>query len=366
MSDLLFVTWDGGGNVPPATAIARELQQRGHTVRFLGHATQRSALVDAGFEFVEPTRARPFSSLDPNSPLTMMSTFGDRGIGHDLLAELAARPADLVVVDCLMFGAMAAAAEAGVRFAVLEHLYDGFYQRGILGGPMSLNLRLRGLRPVRTLAAAEARILTTLPSLDPVAPSSGLHQVGPVVAVRPRVAADPVVLVSLSTYRFSRMRENLQQVVDATRDLPARVVVTTGPAIDPATITAPEGVEVHRYVPHVELFGSTTLFVGHGGHGSTMQALAHDVPMVLMPMDRLTDQPLVARSIAASGAGTAVRKGTRTEALAPLLADALADALGDGPHRRAAARLGAEVRLRPGASRGADVAEELAGRPVRA
>ena len=25
MSDILFVTWDGGGNVPPATALAHEL-----------------------------------------------------------------------------------------------------------------------------------------------------------------------------------------------------------------------------------------------------------------------------------------------------------------------------------------------------
>ena len=37
MADLLFVTWDGGGNVPPATAIARELARRGHTVRFVGN-----------------------------------------------------------------------------------------------------------------------------------------------------------------------------------------------------------------------------------------------------------------------------------------------------------------------------------------
>jgi hypothetical protein len=37
MSEILFVTWDGGGNVPPATGIATELAARGHAVRFLGH-----------------------------------------------------------------------------------------------------------------------------------------------------------------------------------------------------------------------------------------------------------------------------------------------------------------------------------------
>ena len=34
MSEILFVTWDGGGNVPPALGIATELAARGHTVRF--------------------------------------------------------------------------------------------------------------------------------------------------------------------------------------------------------------------------------------------------------------------------------------------------------------------------------------------
>ena len=44
MADILFVTWDGGGNVPPALGIAAELQARGHAVRVLGHAGQQPSL----------------------------------------------------------------------------------------------------------------------------------------------------------------------------------------------------------------------------------------------------------------------------------------------------------------------------------
>ncbi len=44
MADILFVTWDGGGNVPPALGIARELQAQGHAVRFLGHEIQAQEL----------------------------------------------------------------------------------------------------------------------------------------------------------------------------------------------------------------------------------------------------------------------------------------------------------------------------------
>ena len=63
------------------------------------------------------------------------------------------------------------------------------------------------------------------------------------------------------------MQRSLQNVVDATAGLDARVVVTTGPAVDPDGAARPGHVEVHRFVPHVELMPSATLLVGHGGHG---------------------------------------------------------------------------------------------------
>lgn len=357
MAEILFVTWDGGGNVPPATGIASELQRRGHSVRFLGHAGQEEALVAAGFEFVRPTQARHFSALDANSPFTLMATFGDRGLGRDLLAAVAARPVDLVVIDCVMIGALHAAREAGLRYVVLEHLYDSFYRRGILRGPMGLNLWLRRLRPQAALDAAAMRLVTTVPVLDqiPTHPAN-LRHVGPVVNVGARVAGAPTVLVSLSTYAFANMQRSLQAIVDAASALDARVVVTTGPAIAPEAIRAPSHVEVHRFVPHVELMPSASLFVGHGGHGSTMQALAHDLPMVLMPMDSMTDQLTVARSIADAGAARVVKKKATAAQLAPVLAEMLAD----GPHRAAARRLGSEVRKMPGAVLGADALDELA------
>jgi UDP:flavonoid glycosyltransferase YjiC (YdhE family) len=356
MSEVLFVTWDGGGNVPPALAVARELRARGHAVRVLGHARQEAAVTAAGFEFVRPRHARDFSGLRPHSPLAMIAAFTDPGMGRDLVEAVRRRPTDLVIVDCLMFGAMHAAREAGLRYAVLEHLYDGYYRR-CLSGPLGLSVRLRGLRPHRALDAAGARILTSLPQLDPVpsAPAN-LRQVGPVVTWAPPGRTDrQTVLVSLSTFGFARMTAALQRIVDATRDLAARVVVTTGPAVAPEEIHAPRHVEVHRFVPHVELMPGASLVVGHGGHGTTMQALAHDLPLVVMPMDRLTDQPVVGRTLADAGAARVVGKGDSAEALAPVLAEML----GEGPHRAAAARLGAAIRALPGARLAAEAVEQL-------
>jgi UDP:flavonoid glycosyltransferase YjiC (YdhE family) len=277
-------------------------------------------------------------------------------MGRDLLDAVARRPADLVVIDCLMFGALDAARRAGLRYAVLEHFYDGYYERGCLRGPLGLSLRLRRLAPRRALQGALARVVTSVPELDPAAsaaPWRGLTYVGPVVDVRPRIAAEPAVLVSLSTFSFPGMRRSLQNVADATRDLGVRVVVTTGHAVDPAELRVAPHVEVHRFVPHVELMPHVSLLIGHGGHGTTMQALAHDLPVLVMPMGKETDQPMVGRSVAAAGAGRVLAKTAPPAAIAATAADLLAD----GPHRAAAARLGTAIRSRPGTTGGADALE---------
>ena len=48
MSQIAFVTWNGGGNLGPALPIARELRRRDHRAAFLGQETQRPAIEAAG------------------------------------------------------------------------------------------------------------------------------------------------------------------------------------------------------------------------------------------------------------------------------------------------------------------------------
>ena len=113
MSTILFATWDGGGNVPPAVAIASELRRRGHTIRFLGHESQREQLTGAGLAFSAYDGVRPHRSADANSAFRLVSMFVDRQLGRAVLAELDAEPADLVVVDCLLLPGLRACADAG-------------------------------------------------------------------------------------------------------------------------------------------------------------------------------------------------------------------------------------------------------------
>jgi UDP:flavonoid glycosyltransferase YjiC (YdhE family) len=98
-----------------------------------------------------------------------------------------------------------------------------------------------------------------------------------------------------------------------------------------------------------------SVVVGHGGHATTMTALAHDLPLLVLPMDSKSDQPYIGRAIQRAGAGrTMSRRSSSTKIRAAV--EAL---LADGPHREAAARLGAAVRALPGATTGADLIESL-------
>ena len=357
MSNILLVTWDGGGNVPPALGIATELRSRGHAVRVLGHAGQAANVGGSGFEFTAYPTARRFDAVEANSPIAVIATFGDRALGRDVLDELRRRPADVVVVDCMLVGAMAALDDAGVPYVVLQHLYDAFLTGGWLKGPIGLGLRVKLLRPKARLDRARHRLVASLPALDPAhgeGQSPNVVYTGPVVDGTPAQADEPTVLVSLSTYHYAGMTQVMQNVLDAVAPLPARVVVTTGPVLDPDALRPAVNTELHRWVTHAELMPQVSLVVGHGGHATTMAALAHDLPLLVLPMHSMLDQPIVGRSVEAAGAGRMLPKKSTPDQLRPVIERLL----GDGPHRSAAARLGHAIRESRGAATAADLVEQ--------
>ena len=44
---------------------------------------------------------------------------------------------------------------------------------------------------------------------------------------------------------------------------------------------------------HDEIMPSASLVVGHGGHSTTRRALAHGVPLLIVPIHRILDQPMI-------------------------------------------------------------------------
>lgn len=366
MGTVLIVTWDGGGNVDPALGIAAELMRRGHNVRVLGHPQQRGKIEGASFAFQPFTHAPLWPAHPPArgilGDMSMVTkVFTDRGIGEDMLAAVDQHHPDVVLIDCLLFGALRAADRAGLPYATLVHTLYSQQSKQWSGGLPAVLTRLHGMGVAELWQHSTAVVVTTIPEIDQCGTlPDNIHFTGPVwpetvPAPATPAAGDPLVLVSLSTLYQDGQQKALQAILDALADLPVRALVTTGPSIDPAVLRAPANAHVERFVPHTQVMPDATLVVGHGGHGTTMLALAHDLPLVILPMFERADQPEIGRTIQRLGAARTLRK----TASAAAIRAAIQQMLPEGPHREAARALGRKLRQRNGAVEGADALERL-------
>jgi UDP:flavonoid glycosyltransferase YjiC (YdhE family) len=129
-----------------------------------------------------------------------------------------------------------------------------------------------------------------------------------------------------------------------------RMVVVTGPRIDPETVAPAPGLEVHGWVPDLyRLLAACDLGITHGGLTTTMELTANRRPFLFVPLRRHFEQNLhVPHRLGRYRAGR--RMGW--DELAP---DQLASAI--------AAEIGREVDYRPvgagGAARAAGMLAEL-------
>src|SRR4030081_1787583 len=106
MRRFTFVTWDGGGNVPPAVGIAQELMARGNEVRFLGYIPQRTAIEARGLPFSALARSGKFDLYeervpDRRLPAIIRNVWACPEHLNDIPDDLAAHPADVLVIDFL-------------------------------------------------------------------------------------------------------------------------------------------------------------------------------------------------------------------------------------------------------------------------
>lgn len=380
MTRFAFVTWDGGGNVPPAVGIAQELIERGHDVVFLGYEVQRSSFEE---------RSLPFQALPGSGGFDIYSTAvpAERIAGlianvwasaahvGEVAAAAAAVSADILVIDFSMQGAIAAATAMRAPCAILAHSTVA----GLTpppGSPMGA-ARLTATNALRSPAGlprlADLRqawaglptIVTTIPSLDPaeaLQADGSMHYVGPVFErvpaqgwASPWPEADdrPLVLVSFSTTGLWDQSGRIRNTLDALAGEWVRVLVTAAQSLEVGPI--PDNAVIRRSVPHGHVLGSAALTVTHGGHGTVSASLAAGVPLLVLP-NLAADQPFLAARIEDLGAGRALDGSAGPAEIRA----AARQVLRDPAFRAAAVDLSREIRGSSGAPGAAEVLEGVA------
>ena len=365
MSTVLVVTVDLGGNIPPVLGVAAELARRGHRVVLHADEAVRDRAAGAGCEFLlaegdgyDPLLAR--GTVRTLREITRL--FGDRVRGRSAVTAARALGAEVVLVDALLTGTAAEVEASGLPTVLLGHTTWEYLRRSWGGGPVTAALRLRGAAPMPVLERAERLLLLTGGRLDPADPlPANARGVGAVLQDPAAAAAPttpPTVLVSLSSIWYPGMRETLQRVLDGLGPLPVQVEVTTGRTIPPAALQAPANARLQSYADHAPLLARASAVVGHGGHATTARALAHGVPVLVLPMHPMLDQPMIGRAVAASGAGLTLPKTA-----APATIGAAVRRLLDQPSFAATARdIAADLHARDGAAAAADEVEQIAAR----
>lgn len=322
---LLFVSQDAGGTVPPLLSVAQASRRRGHDVTVLGQPSIGPAATGIGARFVPFTTIPDYDAdktiEEDQLPLAMRVIAGD-GPAEDVLRTAREFRVDLVVVDCNLASAAAAAEKLNRPSVILLHaMYktrvDMWFADlwPLLAGVINATRQAYALDPVSSWAdlfSRHDRIYSAVPqALDaPVdsVPATMRHfgfLIPDTESSRPAAlfpeGEGKTVLISLST-TYQRQERLLQTMVDAVADLDVRCLVTTGGY--GATLRAPANVVVREFVPHPAVLPQTNAVVTHGGLGTVAAALSHGVPLVIAPIAR--DQPLNAQRVAAVGAGVDV------------------------------------------------------------
>ena len=320
--DVLIVSWGGGGNLPPLLAAGKLLAARDHRVCVLGSAATRQPAADAGFDVVGYRRA-PDPNMDASfeqQAVQLMATAAGPEIALDVRQVVAELRPELMVVDCMLPAALAAGESTGTPTASLVHFPYGLARTQMLRAAGSwttdraqLNMTRSdlGLEPTTDdLAAWESAdlLLVTVPTWFDLAanyPANVVHA-GPLGVNRaPREGgipdARPLVLLSFSTTVMQGQEALIQRVCDAINGQAVDAILTLGPAVSAEAIRTPRNVEASPYADHDELLPRCAAVITHGGLGTTLRALAHGKPLLLLPLGR--DQQFNAGRVVEFGAG---------------------------------------------------------------
>jgi len=387
---ILGAMFQGGGNVPLIMPIMARLVEQGHAVRVMaGPGVRRSRLpvnasllgriVASGATVVpfQPPPSNPFDTAGhprglvgrwvppgfESIPAEAQTAVWASAWAIAVAEELRADPADVVVADFVLLGALAAAEGLNTPAVALMHTVapwpvagvppygpgwvpctDTFRRtrdalgRGLIEYLWRRNAReplnharaAVGLAPLQSPFSqyhSASRVLmlasATFDYPPRRLPANVLHVGTPLgdamsSGYRPEDAEDgrPLVLVSLSTLAQGQA-PLLERIILAMATVGARVLVTVGPALEPGDFQAPANVRLERFIPHSEVLPYAAAMITQCGLGSVVRALAHGVPLLCLPL--VGDQRENAARVVARGAGLRLRSDARPRQISAAL-----------------------------------------------
>jgi UDP:flavonoid glycosyltransferase YjiC (YdhE family) len=374
---ILFAFAGGSGHADPLVPVAREARRAGHDVAFTGRRSAAGTVEANGFPLVggpaDPADGRhevtPLLAFDMERELRVLRVHYAGRLARErakLLLELAGdwRP-DLVVCDEVDFGGMIAAERLAVPHATVLVAASGFVRPEVVVDPLNAIRAGHGLPPDPTFAMPSRHLVISPipPSFrDPAFPlPANAISIRPdvIAGARTRSTSPPTVYFTLGTVFNMESGDLFDRVLTGLRELPIRLIVTVGRELDPQRFgSQPANVRIERFIPQEELLPMCHVAVNHGGSGSVLGALAHGVPMVVLPMG--ADQSLNAGRCEVLGVGIALDPvGATPEAVAA----AVSTVLGDPSYRVAAARIRDEFAALQGPEAVVPLLEGLVGHP---
>ncbi len=300
------------GHFRPLVPLARACTDAGHDVAFATAGVFGDRVESAGFRVLAPgmdqaelsarhaPHRRQLLTLPPDErrPYGFSSRFATIDAPaklEELRAAATEWKPDLIVHESADLAAPIVAAVLGV-----PSVHHGFgrlvpracYERSAAGtDPLWLS---QGLDPEPLCGMFRGRYIDICP---PSLQSETLPADVPVLRLRPSEPVDingastpwdvrlperPIIYVTLGTAFNDPSIFRL--LLAALADLDCNVLATIGRGNDPASFEPlPENAVVERYIPQAQVLPHANLVVGHGGSGSTLGALAHGLPQLLLP-----------------------------------------------------------------------------------
>lgn len=328
---VLLTTTAGIGHVHPMVPLARALAQRGHDVLWAAPPEAQQRITTAGISatsigtvgLTNPASAKlqfpEMNNLAPEDvPAVMFSKLFGAIAAPVLLADLVPIAVswnpDLVVADAAEFAGHIVAAELGIpsvtksfgpllpesRVALAGKEVTPLWEsRGLeprpYGGSYD-NLYLDIYPPA--LQSTDASHVRYRQLMRPVA-YDGVDETTP-IPFPEGSSEQPLIYITLGTV-FNDPTP-LRMAIEACASLDTRILVSVGPGFDPAALaTFGSHVRVEHFVAQTRVFPHCDVVISHGGSGTFLSALDHDLPQLCLPQG--ADQFLNAAAVTSAGAG---------------------------------------------------------------